>query len=79
MQALAPGRDIAATSETLAAITDFRFALVLRESYGWSLNRIEEWMSKPVTTSCSTELTLWDALASRAAFPNIGATGFGTS
>ena len=46
MQALAPGRDIAATSETLAAITDFRFALVLRESYGWSLNRIEEWMVK---------------------------------
>ena len=46
MQALAPGRDVAATSETLAAITDFRFALVLRESYGWSLNRIEEWMVK---------------------------------
>lgn len=45
MKALASTADSAATSETLAAITDFRFALVLRESYGWSLDRIEEWMT----------------------------------
>jgi len=30
---------------TLAAITDIRFAVVLRESYGWSLDRLEEWMA----------------------------------
>jgi len=29
--------------ERLAAITDFQFALILRDSYGWSLDRIE-WM-----------------------------------
>jgi AcrR family transcriptional regulator len=45
MQALASTIDPAATAETLAAITDFRFALLLRESYGWSLDRIEEWMA----------------------------------
>jgi AcrR family transcriptional regulator len=45
MQALASTIDPAATAETLAAITDFRFALLLRESYGWSLDRIEEWMT----------------------------------
>jgi AcrR family transcriptional regulator len=31
--------------ETLAAVTDIRFALVLRESYGWSLDRLENWMA----------------------------------
>ena len=30
--------------ETLAAITDIRFALVLQEGYGWSLDRLENWM-----------------------------------
>jgi hypothetical protein len=45
MKALASTADFAATSETLAAITDFRFGLILRESYGWSLDRIEEWMT----------------------------------
>jgi AcrR family transcriptional regulator len=30
--------------ETLAAITDIRFALVLQENYGWSLDRLEGWM-----------------------------------
>ena len=46
MNALAPSTDTDtdAASETLAAITDFRFALLLRESYGWSLDHIEEWM-----------------------------------
>jgi AcrR family transcriptional regulator len=32
--------------ETLAAITDIRFALVVQESYGWSLDRLEGWMSE---------------------------------
>jgi AcrR family transcriptional regulator len=32
-------------AETLAAITDVRFALVLQESYGWSLDRLESWMT----------------------------------
>jgi AcrR family transcriptional regulator len=31
--------------DTLAAITDVRFALVLQESYGWSLDRIESWLA----------------------------------
>lgn len=45
MRALAPTAEPAAMSETLAAVTDFRFALLLRESYGWSLDRVEEWMT----------------------------------
>ena len=32
-------------AESLAAITDVRFALVLLESYGWSLDRLEEWLA----------------------------------
>ena len=31
--------------DTLAAVSDIRFALVLRESYGWSLDQIETWMA----------------------------------
>jgi AcrR family transcriptional regulator len=31
---------------TLAAITDIRFAHVLQESYGWSLDRLEGWMAE---------------------------------
>jgi AcrR family transcriptional regulator len=46
MKALPAGTDVEATSESLAALTDFRFALVLRESYGWSLSRIEESMTQ---------------------------------
>jgi AcrR family transcriptional regulator len=30
--------------ETLAAVSDVRFALVLQESYGWSLDQLERWM-----------------------------------
>jgi AcrR family transcriptional regulator len=33
-----------AAIESLAAISDIRFALVLRESYGWSLDQIEAWI-----------------------------------
>jgi AcrR family transcriptional regulator len=32
-------------AETLAAVTDIRFALVLQESYGWSLDRLESWLT----------------------------------
>src|SRR4051812_32717769 len=28
---------------TLAALSDFRFALMMQDSYGWSLDRVEEW------------------------------------
>ncbi len=31
--------------ETLAAVSDVRFALVLQESYGWSLDQLERWMT----------------------------------
>ena len=31
--------------ETFAAVTDIRFAVVLQESYGWSLDRLESWMA----------------------------------
>jgi AcrR family transcriptional regulator len=43
--ALAPSVDADEAAETLAAIADFRFAIVLRESYGWSLDRIENWIA----------------------------------
>jgi len=45
MGALASSVDAATAAEALAAVTDFRFALILRESYGWSLDRIETWMA----------------------------------
>jgi AcrR family transcriptional regulator len=45
MAALAVSVDATTAAETLAAVTDFRFALTLRESYGWSLDRIETWMA----------------------------------
>ena len=53
MKALAHPAEADSASETLAAITDFRFAVVLRESYDWSLDRIEEWM-----TTASRDLLL---------------------
>jgi AcrR family transcriptional regulator len=42
-----------AAVETLAAVTDVRFALVLQEGYGWSLDQLEGWM-----TATSTALLL---------------------
>lgn len=53
MKALARPAEADSASETLAAITDFRFAVVLSESYDWSLDRIEEWM-----TTASRDLLL---------------------
>jgi AcrR family transcriptional regulator len=32
-------------ADALAALSDFRFALVLNESYGWPLDRIEDWIA----------------------------------
>jgi AcrR family transcriptional regulator len=36
--------------ETLAAVSDVRFALVLQESYGWSLDQLERWIAASSTT-----------------------------
>ena len=36
--------------DTLAAVSDVRFALVLQESYGWSLDQLERWMADTSTT-----------------------------
>ena len=35
----------AEAADTLAAISDVRFALVLLDSYGWDLDRIEGWIA----------------------------------
>lgn len=43
--ALSPDLDQAAAIDTLAVLSDVRFALMLRESYGWSLDRIEAWIT----------------------------------
>jgi AcrR family transcriptional regulator len=43
LDALAVEADAAA--ETLAAVSDIRFALVLQESYGWSLDQLESWIA----------------------------------
>ena len=45
MDALDESVDADAAIETLAAISDVRFALLLRDSYGWSLDRIESWIA----------------------------------
>ena len=45
LDALDPSADRQVAAENLAAVTDFRFALMLRDSYGWSLDRIESWMA----------------------------------
>jgi AcrR family transcriptional regulator len=45
MDVLGASVDAGTAPETLAAISDFRFALLLNDSYGWSLDRIESWMA----------------------------------
>ena len=45
MGALDDSVDADAAVETLAAISDTQFALLLRDSYGWSLDRIESWIA----------------------------------
>jgi AcrR family transcriptional regulator len=46
LDALGSQVDAKSAAETLAAITDFQFAVLLRDSYGWSLDRIENWMAE---------------------------------
>src|SRR3954447_731222 len=36
--------------DTLAAVSDVRFALVLQESYGWSLDQLEHWIAATSAT-----------------------------
>ncbi len=43
--ALAEGVDAEAAASTLAAISDVRVALMLRDDYGWPLDRIEAWIA----------------------------------
>lgn len=43
LDALDPAVEPGDAAETLAAVSDFRFGLVLRESYGWSLDQLESW------------------------------------
>ena len=45
MNALKDSAEIDEAVDTLAAITDIQFALLLRDSYGWSLDRIESWIT----------------------------------
>jgi AcrR family transcriptional regulator len=45
MNALGESVDPKAAVDSLAAVSDVRFALVLRESYGWSLDRVEKWIA----------------------------------
>jgi AcrR family transcriptional regulator len=44
--ALPKGTDRDATAESLAATSDFRVALVLRDGYGWSFDRVEAWIAE---------------------------------
>ena len=53
--ALRPGLDVDDAAETLAAVSDFRLGLVLRDSYGWSLDQMESWIA-----ATSRELLLRD-------------------
>ena len=45
LDALDPSVAPKAAVDTLAAISDVRVALMLREGYGWSLHRIEAWIA----------------------------------
>jgi AcrR family transcriptional regulator len=46
LDALAPGLDPQAAVDTLSAVSDVEFAMMLRDSYGWSLDRIEAWITE---------------------------------
>ena len=45
MNALPQSTDVNEAVDTLAAVTDIQFALLLRDSYGWSADRIESWLA----------------------------------
>lgn len=42
--ALAPGLSVKQAAESLAALTDTQYAVLLMDHYGWSLSRVEQWM-----------------------------------
>jgi AcrR family transcriptional regulator len=50
---LMAGLEVAEAAEGVAALTDTHYALLLIDSYGWSLDRVEAWM-----TSASRRLLL---------------------
>ena len=45
MGALAPELDAGDAAQTLAALCDSQLAVLLKDAYGWSLDRIEAWMT----------------------------------
>jgi AcrR family transcriptional regulator len=45
LDALAERSDPAGARDTLAAISDVRYANMLQQSYGWSLDRVEDWIA----------------------------------
>jgi AcrR family transcriptional regulator len=45
MGALGKGVDPEAAIDTLSAISDVQFALLLHQGYGWSLDRVEAWIA----------------------------------
>jgi AcrR family transcriptional regulator len=51
LDALGPGLDRGSAVDTLAAISDVQFALLLSESYGWSLDKIEDWIATTARTT----------------------------
>lgn len=44
MGLLRPGLDAATAGQALAAINEEQYILALRNTYGWSMGRIEEWL-----------------------------------
>lgn len=45
LHALAPRLDADDAAATLAVVSEIRLALVLRDDYGWSFERIEAWIA----------------------------------
>ncbi|WP_426562020.1 TetR/AcrR family transcriptional regulator [Angustibacter sp. McL0619] len=45
LDALDDSVDVSTAAQSLAAVSDFRFAMLLQDSYGWSLERIESWIA----------------------------------
>jgi AcrR family transcriptional regulator len=45
LRALSRRTNLDEAAQSLAAVTDFRIALVLHDTYGWPLNRVEGWMA----------------------------------
>jgi len=44
MRALRRGAEPETAAQSLAAVSDFRIALVLHDAYGWSLDEVEAWI-----------------------------------